>query len=136
MVHSIGKNLSRTNPFFPWTACTVQEEFKPLTKWWKDLLGSEVSQVRVSRRLAKTPAIVVAGQYGYSANLEKVMRSQAISDPRQAALRKAKERILEVNPKHPLVEELKARVRSLAARPCGLNALWHISCVPLGSKDF
>ena len=89
----------------------LQEEFKPLTKWWKTLLGADVTQVRVSRRLAKTPAIVVAGQYGYSANLEKVMRSQAVSDnPQQQMMLKMKDRVLEVNPKHPLVEELKNRV--------------------------
>lgn len=89
----------------------VQEEFKPLVKWWKELLGTDVSQVRVSRRLAKTPAIVVAGQYGYSANLEKVMKAQAVSD-QQAMMMKMKDRILEVNPRHPLVEELKKRVRA------------------------
>ena len=77
------------------------------------MLGTEVTQVRVSRRLAKTPAIVVAGQYGYSANLEKVMRSQAVSDQQQMML-KMKDRILEVNPKHPLVEELKNRVSFLS----------------------
>ena len=75
-------------------------------------MGSEVSQVRVSRRLAKTPAIVVAGQYGYSANLEKVMKSQAVSDQQQQMLHKMKERILEINPRHALVEELKKKVIS------------------------
>ena len=72
-----------------------------------------MSQVRVSRRLAKTPAIVVAGQYGYSANLEKIMKSQAVSDVQQMQMAmKFKDRILEVNPRHPLVEELKRRVGS------------------------
>ena len=62
----------------------MQEEFKPFTKWWRELLGGDVSTVKVSRRLAKTPAIVVAGEYGWSANLERIMLSQAVSDAQVA----------------------------------------------------
>jgi molecular chaperone HtpG len=71
-----------------------------------------VSTVKVSRRLSKTPAIVVAGEYGWSANLERIMMSQAVSDTQlDQAQAKRGDRILEVNARHPLVEELKAKVR-------------------------
>lgn len=87
----------------------LQEEFKPLVQWWKELLGTGVSSVKVSRRLAKSPAIVVTGQYGYSANMQRIMRAQAVAD-RGMGMAMGGQKILEINPRHPLVQELKAKV--------------------------
>ena len=56
----------------------MQEEYKPLVAWWKELLGRDVSSVKVSRRLAKSPAIVVASQHGWTANMERIMRAQVL----------------------------------------------------------
>jgi len=77
----------QTLEWFP-TSLSLQElkeEFKPLTKWWKKLLGSSVTNVKVSTRLASTPCVVVAGKYGQSANMERIMRAQvgacAIANP-------------------------------------------------------
>ena len=82
-----------------------------MVKWWKELLGGEVSAVRVSRRLAKTPAIVVAGEYGWTANMERIIMAQAISGSQQEEVQmKRGARVLEVNARHPLVEELFALV--------------------------
>ena len=83
-----------------------------MVKWWKELLGREVSSVKVSRRLAKTPAIVVAGEYGWTANMERIIMAQAISGTQQDELQmKRGARVLEVNARHPLVEDLFAKVR-------------------------
>ena len=91
----------------------LQEQYKPMVKWWKELLGGEVSAVRVSRRLAKTPAIVVAGEYGWTANMERIIMAQAISGSQQEEVQmKRGARVLEVNARHPLVEELFAKVTS------------------------
>ena len=54
----------------------LQDKYKELTAWWKDVLGTSVTGVKVSSRLAKSPAIVVTSQYGWSANMERIMRSQ------------------------------------------------------------
>ena len=97
-----------------WSA--VQEEFKPLVQWWKELLGGEVSSVKVSRRLAKSPAIVVTGQYGWSANLERIMRAQAVAESRPELSMGKGQKVLEVNPRHPLVEELRAKVERCPGR--------------------
>ncbi len=80
-------------------------------KWWKELLGGDVSAVRVSRRLAKTPAIVVAGEYGWTANMERIIMAQAVSASQQQEVEmKRGARVLEVNARHPLVEELFTKV--------------------------
>ena len=90
----------------------MQEAFKPLVQWWRELLGAGVSSVKVSRRLAKSPAIVVSGQYGMCANMERIMRAQAVGDGKKDFSGFGGQKILEVNPRHPLVEELKKLVSS------------------------
>ena len=87
----------------------LKEEFKDLTKWWKTLLGDKVSSVKVSNRLTTTPCIVVTSKFGNSANMERIMRSQAFSDPSRASFMKG-QRSLEINPRHPLVKALKNKV--------------------------
>jgi hypothetical protein len=54
----------------------LKAEFKDLTAWWKKVLGNDVANVKVSNRLATTPCVVVAGKYGHSANMERIMRAQ------------------------------------------------------------
>jgi HSP90 family molecular chaperone len=54
----------------------VQEEYKELTKWWKEQLGADVIGVKVSKRLANTPVIVVTSKHGWSANMERIMKAQ------------------------------------------------------------
>ena len=54
----------------------LQEEFKDVVAWWKEVLGSAVTAVKVSARLASSPAIVVTSKYGWSANMERIMKAQ------------------------------------------------------------
>ena len=62
----------------------MQEDFKDTVAWWKEVLGSAVSSVKVSNRLASSPAIVLTSKYGWSANMERIMKAQVSS--RVAAL--------------------------------------------------
>jgi HSP90 family molecular chaperone len=54
----------------------AQEEYKDLVAWWKEQLGSAVSGVKVSNRLATSPAAVSTSKYGWNANMERIMKSQ------------------------------------------------------------
>ncbi|KAF3332247.1 endoplasmin [Carex littledalei] len=88
----------------------LKESFKELTNWWKDVLSSDnVDSVKLSNRLADTPCVVVTSKYGWSANMEKIMQAQTLSDNKQAAYMKGK-RVLEINPRHPIIKELKDKV--------------------------
>ncbi len=63
--------------WFKYRACMPpQEEYKDLTKWWKEQLGSDVIGVKVSKRLANTPVVVVTSKHGWSANMERIMKAQ------------------------------------------------------------
>ncbi|CAI0435643.1 unnamed protein product [Linum tenue] len=88
----------------------LKEAFKDLTKWWKSALASwNVDDVKVSNRLADTPCVVVTNKYGWSGNMERIMHSQTLSDANKQAYMRGK-RVLEVNPRHPIVKELRERV--------------------------
>ena len=88
----------------------LKESFKELTKWWKGALASEnVDDVKISNRLSDTPCVVVTSKYGWSANMEKIMQSQTLSDANKQAYMRGK-RVLEINPRHPIVKELRERV--------------------------
>ncbi|GMH34447.1 hypothetical protein BSKO_02281 [Bryopsis sp. KO-2023] len=86
----------------------LKEEFSELTKWWKESLPSEVASVKVSNRLATSPCVVVASQYGWSANMERIMKAQAFQQDKSEMMRG--KRNLEINPYHPIIKELKALV--------------------------
>lgn len=90
---------------------TLKESFKGLTKWWKGQLGDKVSAVKVSNRLSTTPCVIVSSKYGHSANMERIMKAQAFSNPGMAAMMRG-QRSLEINPRHPLVVALKNKVEA------------------------
>ncbi|KAK9063923.1 hypothetical protein SSX86_017795 [Deinandra increscens subsp. villosa] len=88
----------------------VKESFKELTKWWKETLATEnVDDVKISNRLADTPCVVVTSKYGWSANMERIMQSQTLSDANKQAYMRGK-RVLEINARHPIIKELRERV--------------------------
>ncbi|XP_065880229.1 endoplasmin homolog [Euphorbia lathyris] len=88
----------------------VKESFKELTKWWKGSLASEnVDDVKISNRLDNTPCVVVTSKFGWSSNMERIMQAQTLSDAKKQAYMRGK-RVLEINPRHPIIKELRERV--------------------------
>jgi len=88
----------------------IKDSFKELTNWWKDVLSSEnVDSVKISNRLDNTPGIVVTSKYGWSANMERIMQSQTLSDANKQSYMRGK-RVLEINSRHPIIKELRERV--------------------------
>jgi heat shock protein 90kDa beta len=82
-----------------------KNKFQPLTKWLKKLYGVSIMRVAVSNRLVSAPAITSSAEFGHSANMERIMRAQAYSHGQHDfAMRSMK--ILELNPRHPLVLKL------------------------------
>jgi len=84
--------------------------YQPLTDFLKELYGAKVSKVVVSPRVETTPCIIVTSAYGNSANMERIMRSQAFSDPSRAQYLNS-QKTLEINPRHPIIAELNRQVQ-------------------------
>jgi heat shock protein beta len=86
--------------------------YKPLTDFMKSAYGGKVSKVTVSNRVTTTPAILVTSQYGYSANMERIMKSQAMGAGMASYMKSQK--TMEINPRHPIVSKLLASVQENA----------------------
>merc|ERR1712164_213248 len=87
-----------------------KEMFKPLLDFAKDILGKKVEKVSISKHLVASPVVVLSADYGWTAQMEKVMKSQAFADQSKFEFMKSK-RMFEVNPRHPMVIELNSRVK-------------------------
>jgi len=93
----------------------VEKDYEPLVTWLKDdALKDKIEKAVVSERLTESPCALVASSYGWSGNMERIMRAQAYQkaeDPSTKFYGNQK-RTLEINPRHPLIKELKERVET------------------------
>merc|ERR1711879_235178 len=101
----------------------LKDMYKPLTDWWKERLtdltekgamkdaGVKIESVALSKRLTDSPVVVVTSQFGYSAQQEKIMKAQAFQNKDQISMMSGR-KTLEINPNHPVVVDLLAKVKA------------------------
>ncbi|KAJ8958942.1 hypothetical protein NQ318_019712 [Aromia moschata] len=83
-------------------------KFEGLCKVMKSILDNKVEKVVVSNRLVESPCCIVTSQYGWTANMERIMKAQALRDTSTMGYMAAKKH-LEINPDHPIVENLRQK---------------------------
>jgi len=88
-----------------------KEKFEGLCKVMKDILDKKVEKVVVSNRLVSSPCCIVTSQYGWTANMERIMKAQALRDTSTMGYMAAKKH-LEINPDHSIVENLRQRAEA------------------------
>jgi heat shock protein beta len=90
-----------------------EKEFEPLTNWLGENLKEELEKAIVSQRLDTTPCAFVANQYGWTGNMQKIMTAQAYakSGDSQNDFYKKQKKILEINPRNPVMKRLLQRVK-------------------------
>ncbi|KAK2832223.1 hypothetical protein Q7C36_015685 [Tachysurus vachellii] len=93
----------------------LEKEYEPLTTWLKDKsLKDQIEKAVLSQRLTKSPCALVASQYGWSGNMERIMKAQAYQTGKDISTNyyASQKKTLELNPKHPLIKEMLKRVSS------------------------
>ncbi|CAI4232021.1 unnamed protein product [Auanema sp. JU1783] len=91
----------------------IEEEYEPLTAWLKDsALAGLIEKAVLSKRLVKSPSALVASNYGWSGNMERIMKSQAYAKAKDPShdFYATQKKTFEINQRHPVIKELLKRV--------------------------
>ncbi|KAK8764368.1 heat shock protein 90 Gp93 [Amblyomma americanum] len=99
-------------------------EFEPLTKWLEeDVFKGRILKAMVSERLATSPCALVANQFGWTGNMERLARSNAHAKSHDTMrdYYLSQKKNMELNPRHPLIKELLRRVKDDKSDPQAHN---------------
>ncbi|XP_019750580.1 heat shock protein HSP 90-alpha-like [Hippocampus comes] len=86
-------------------------QFENLCKIMKDILEKKVEKVTISNRLVTSPCCIVTSTYGWTANMERIMKAQALRDNSTMGYMAAKKH-LEINPEHPIMGTLRQKAEA------------------------
>ncbi|RLN02437.1 hypothetical protein BBJ28_00025072, partial [Nothophytophthora sp. Chile5] len=113
------------------------DKFLALTTSLKTLYGSKISRVAISQRVVDSPAVMVTSQWGYSANMQRIMKAQTFATgDANSPMHGTGSAILELNPRHPIVSKLNEMMMSDPANEETKDLAWLLYDAALVNSGF
>merc|ERR1712176_308620 len=113
----------------------IKAQFEPLCRLMKDILGDKVEKVIVSDRIVDSPCCPVTGEYGWSANMERIMKAQTLRDTSQSAYMSSK-KTMEVNPTNSIVKALREKADADQSDKTVKDLIWLLYDTSLLTSGF
>jgi molecular chaperone HtpG len=101
----------------------LKAEFEPLCKLIKEVLGDKVEKVKVSNRVVDSPCVLVTSEHGWTANMERIMKAQALRDNSMTSYMVSK-KTMEINPKNSVMAELKRKATADKSDKTVKDLIW------------
>ncbi|KAL6622749.1 hypothetical protein ACP70R_032628 [Stipagrostis hirtigluma subsp. patula] len=100
----------------------IKQEYSQTCDWIKKRLGDKVARVDISNRLSSSPCVLVAAKFGWSANMERLMRAQSMGDTSSLDFMRSR-KVFEINPEHEIIKGLNVACKNNPDDPEALKAL-------------
>jgi molecular chaperone HtpG len=114
----------------------LKRQTEELCKIIKETLGeSNVEKVITSTRLADSPCCIVTGEFGWTANMERIMKAQALRNNSSGSFMVSK-KTLEINPEHPIVAELRRKIEKDKSDKTVKDLVWLLYDTALLTSGF
>jgi len=113
----------------------LKAQTEGLCKLIKEVLDDKVEKVVVSNRLEHAPCCLVTGEYGWSANMERIMKAQALRDASTSAYMMSK-KTLEVNPSNPIISSLREKIAADQSDKTVKDVIWMLYDTSLLTSGF
>lgn len=113
----------------------LKTQYEPVCKKIKEILDNKVEKVQVSLRMEDSPSVLVTSEFGWTANMERIMKAQALRDNSMTGHMVSK-KTMEINPKHGIIKSLKKLLDTDASNPTIKDIVWLLFDTSLLSSGF